>query len=142
MKAKKLWHLKMTKNSANPWEELKLTTEQKKSIFDLKSNLQKSVLPVKNMIGEKKAHLKTLSTVDNPDMNAINSTIDEIASLKAQIMKLKMANRQEIRKLLTDKQRVIFDTKGHLGFGEHKRMMHKEKKQGNKDEHDGDSGKE
>ena len=114
----------MTKSPETQWDELKLTPEQKKSIFELKSKLMKSVLPIKNSIGEKKAHLKTLSTVDNPDMNAINSTIDDIASLRGQIMKLHMANRQEIRKLLTDNQRVIFDTKGHLGFGEHKEMKH------------------
>jgi hypothetical protein len=71
-------------------------------------------------------------------MNAINSTIDEIAALRGQMMKLHMANRQEIRKLLTDKQRVIFDTKGHLGFDGHHKKMHKRMEHGNKDGHDGD----
>ena len=124
--------------SGNPMQELKLTPEQKKSIFDLRSNMMKSSLPVKNLIGEKKAHLKTLSTIDNPDMNAINSTIDEIASLKAQIMKMHVANRLEIRTLLTDKQRVIFDSKGHMGMEmEHKDMKHKRMENGKKDGHDG-----
>lgn len=38
----------------NPMDELKLTPEQKKSIFEMKSKLMKSVLPIKNQIGEKK----------------------------------------------------------------------------------------
>jgi Spy/CpxP family protein refolding chaperone len=86
-----------------------LTKEQQTKIGELRVVLQKDCLGLKNQIAEKRAHLKTISTVDQPDMVAINKTIDEIYALRAEITKKKAAFEQEIRKLLTPEQRLQFD---------------------------------
>ncbi len=90
---------------------LNLTDEQKSQIKKLKTANMKEMLPLKNQIAEKKAHLRTLTTADNVDMIAVNKTIDEIVSIKATMMKKHAAHKQEMRKLLNDEQRIHFDMK-------------------------------
>jgi len=94
-----------------------LTDDQKKKIHDLKTPFSKEVLPLSNQLSEKRAHLKTLETAEKTDLNAINSTIDEISQLQAQLMKKRAAHTQSIRKLLTDDQRIAFDMKSSSGQG-------------------------
>lgn len=86
-----------------------LTNEQMNSIDKLKLSHRKEMLTARNILNEKQAHLKTLSTSDKVDMNSINSTIEEIGALKTDMMKKREAYKQEIRKLLTEEQRVTFD---------------------------------
>jgi len=92
-----------------------LTDDQKKKIKDLRTPLQKEVLPLKNQLAEKRAHLKTLQTADKADLKSINSTIDEMSQLQSQIMKKHAAHTQAVRALLTDEQRVAFDTRASSG---------------------------
>ena len=87
-----------------------LTSDQKSKIKALRIGLQKDMLTLKNQLGEKRAKLQTLETSEKVDISVINTQIDEIQSLEAKIKKLKAAQRQEIRKLLTIEQRVHFDT--------------------------------
>jgi Spy/CpxP family protein refolding chaperone len=103
---------------------LDLTDEQKAKIKESKTKHLKAVKPLKNKLGIYEAELKALATADKADMNAINKKIDEISSVKTDIQKSKMVHIQEIRSLLTDDQRIIFDThfphKGHRkGHGPH-----------------------
>lgn len=117
-----------------------ITDEQKAKIKKIHLNLKKELMPLQNKMAEKKAHLKTLATAENVDANAVNTTIDEIAALKAQMMKKQMAAKQEMRKLLNEEQRLIFDSKfsmnghGNCGNGHKKRQMncnsHSQQKQG------------
>jgi Spy/CpxP family protein refolding chaperone len=95
-----------------------LTPEQKKQIDVLKQKLIKESLPIKNQIEEKQAHLKTISTGDNVDMVAVNKTIDEIYALKAELQKKKMQFKQDVRKLLTEDQKLNFDIHCCVGNGE------------------------
>lgn len=88
-----------------------LTEDQKQKIDKMKTPHQKEMMQIKNLIGEKKAHLKTLETADNADLNAINKTIEEMGVLKTDMMKKKAAHKQEIRKILNDEQRLQFDLK-------------------------------
>jgi Spy/CpxP family protein refolding chaperone len=95
-----------------------LTPEQQKQISALKLNLIKDRMSIQNLIDEKKAHLKTISTGDNVDLMAVNKTIDELFALKAELTKKHIAFQQDVRKLLTADQKVIFDIhsdkeKGH-----------------------------
>lgn len=103
-----------------------LTEAQQKKIDDLMVKHLKEVTPLRNELLEKEARLNTLESADKPDMNAINKTIDEIAALKAQIMKKRVAHRTEVAALLTDEQRVFFNANRHRmgkgdGFGNGKR---------------------
>jgi len=94
-----------------------LTDQQKQKIEDLCLATKKEMNGIKNLMGEKQAHLKTLQDAEKADMTAINKTIDEISVLKADIMKKHEATRQTIRGLLTEKQKTVFDTKPKGGCG-------------------------
>jgi len=87
-----------------------ITDEQKEQIKDLKTDHMKEVLPLRNQIDEKQARMKTLSTAEKVDMAKINKTIEEIGELKITIAKKRAVHRQEIRNILTEDQRVVFDS--------------------------------
>ncbi|MEI6694812.1 MAG: hypothetical protein WCO13_01985 [Bacteroidota bacterium] len=86
-----------------------LTKEQSESIHKLQINVAQAKFPLENNVKEKEARLHTISTVKVPDMQAIEKQIDEIAAVKVQLAKLQAAHDQDIRKLLDDEQRLIFD---------------------------------
>ena len=92
-----------------------LTEDQKKKIKELKTPLHKEVLPLRNQLAEKRAHLKTLQTAEKADLKSINSTIDEMSQLQSQIMKRRAAHTQAIRVILTDDQRIAFDMRASSG---------------------------
>ena len=94
-----------------------ITPEQQKQIDALKTNLIKESINTKNLIAEKQAHLKTVSTGDNVDMAAVNKTIDELFALKADMSKKHEAFKQDVRKLLTADQKVMFDIHAGKGHG-------------------------
>ena len=98
-----------------------LTDEQKEKMQQLRTENMKIMLEKRNLVHEKMAKLQTLQTADKADMKAINALIDEIAVVKADMAKQHAAHRQQIRNLLTDEQRVIFDSRPHGhrgGFGQ------------------------
>lgn len=95
-----------------------LSDEQKEKMEDIHLTLQKDLLPIENQIGEKEARLNTLQTADKVDMKAIYATIDEISGLRAQEAKKKAEAHQSIRGLLTEDQRIVFDSSFHPGPGE------------------------
>lgn len=86
-----------------------LTDAQTAKIKELKTAHMKEVLPMKNLLAEKKAHLKTLTTVDKVDMKAVNTLVDEIGAIKTDMMKKKIAMKMEIRNQLDEEQRLYFD---------------------------------
>jgi Spy/CpxP family protein refolding chaperone len=90
-------------------QKLGLSSEQMDQMKAIKLNNQKEMLPLKNTLGEKEAKLKSLQTAANADMKAINAQLDEIGALKVKMAKIKANGHQEVRKLLTDDQRVMFD---------------------------------
>lgn len=98
-----------------------LTDEQKTKIEALRLTFMKELLPLKNLLAEKEARLRTLTTGDKIDLTAANAVIDEIAAIHAQIQKLKLAHRMEVRKLLNDEQKLWFDMhdcQGGCGMGQ------------------------
>ncbi len=88
-----------------------LTKEQSESIHKLQINVAQAKFPLENNVREKEARLHTISTVKVPDMQAIEKQIDEIARVKVQLAKLQAAHDQDIRKVLDDEQRLIFDNR-------------------------------
>ena len=90
---------------------LNLTEDQQAQMKSLRLKLQKEMLPLRNQIGENKARFRTLSTAENADMKAINKLIDGNGQLTASMAKLQAANHQAVRKLLTEEQRTIFDSR-------------------------------
>ncbi|MDX1586158.1 MAG: Spy/CpxP family protein refolding chaperone [Balneolaceae bacterium] len=92
-----------------------LTDEQKEQIREVMLETRKEMLPIQNQVREKRAQLRTLRTSENADMKAINSMVDEISGLRAGMMKTRLASEQEIRNLLTEEQRIIFDSRSPMG---------------------------
>ncbi|QNL20515.1 periplasmic heavy metal sensor [Hyphobacterium sp. CCMP332] len=86
-----------------------LTEDQKENIKSIRLSAMKDMKPLRNELGEKEARFKTLRSADEPDMDAINKQIDEIAALKASIAKREAKAQQDIRALLNDDQRITFD---------------------------------
>jgi Spy/CpxP family protein refolding chaperone len=87
-----------------------LTAEQKTKIESLKVKQFKEVLPLKNELAEKKAHLRTLESTEKVDRDAVNKTVDEITALQGKLFKLKVNHRLDFASLLTDEQKVFIST--------------------------------
>jgi Spy/CpxP family protein refolding chaperone len=92
-----------------------LTDAQKDKIEDLMVAHIKDVKPLRNEVREKRVKLQNLETDDNPSLSKINDLIDDIGALKITIQKKRAAHRQEVRKVLTEKQRLFFDRHGKKG---------------------------
>ena len=90
---------------------LNLSEDQQLQMKSMRLKMQQEMLPIRNKMGENRAKLRTLSTVENADMKAINKLIDANSQLIANMAKLKAANQQEIRKVLTEEQRIMFDSR-------------------------------
>ena len=87
-----------------------LTDEQMEQIKDLKTDHMKEVLPLRNLVQEKQAHLKSISSGDKVDMDKVNNTIEEIGKIKVELAKKRAAHRQEVRNVLSEDQRIVFDS--------------------------------
>lgn len=108
-------HQMLREHKLGMFAGLELTDAQKEQIEKFQTEHTKKVLPLRNELGELRAELRTLSTVDKVNMNDINKKIDEIGKVQTELMKERAAHRQQIRSLLTDEQRVKFDS--HFGRG-------------------------
>ena len=104
-----------------------LTDKQKKEIDTLRTTVMKEILPLRNELNEKEANLQTVSTSEKVDMNKVYKKIEEIGNIKLNIAKKKAKQRQDIRILLTDEQRVFFD----MHYGKHNAMHKKQAKKKN-----------
>ena len=96
---------------------LNLTEDQVAKMKDLRTKNLKQMQPISNLMQEKRARMRTLTTAENINQNEIDKLIDEITGLSAKQMKLRVAHQQELRALLTEDQRVIFDSFSG-GFGQ------------------------
>jgi len=105
---------------------IKFTDEQKAKVKEIHMASYKEMKALKNQMGELKAKQHTLTTADKPDMTSINANIDEISKIQNKLMKIRAANHQQIRSLLTDEQKMQFDAK-MMHKGERNMMrMHRE----------------
>ncbi len=102
-----------------------LTDKQKTDIKNIWIERQKKTTEYRNLLQEKRAHLKVLTTQDNPDQKEVDKTINEISGLKEKMMKENIHARMQIRALLTDEQKVYFDK---MGMRHKKMMMNKRQK--------------
>jgi Spy/CpxP family protein refolding chaperone len=88
-----------------------LTDDQRAKMKEYRLDMQKKMLPLMNQMGENKARMRTLSTAESVDMKAIYKLIDGKAGIMAKMMKIRAENRQNVRKMLTEEQRIVFDSK-------------------------------
>lgn len=88
-----------------------LTEDQQNKIDALRIAHIKEMTTYKNKLNELRARKHTLMTSDNADMKEINSVIDQMTEVQNKKMKLSAKHRQDIRSLLTDDQKVYFDSR-------------------------------
>ncbi len=88
-----------------------LTEAQESEISDLRTTQLEQRLQYRNQMDELRARKRTLQTQPDADLSAINQVIDQMADLRSEMMKQAAAHRQQIRELLTEEQRVIFDSR-------------------------------
>ncbi len=113
-----------------------LSDEQKEQVKQLRIEMMKNSIPVRNELNEKRARLRTLTTGDKVDVKGAEKILADIEKLKTKQAKQKIRVRVEIRKLLNDEQRVMFDAhagmngknRGHGNF--HKGNPHAKQMQG------------
>jgi len=101
-----------------------LTEEQITNIEGLRVEHLKEMIAFKNNMNELRAKKHTLMTSDNSDMNEINSVIDQMTTLQNRVMKEKASYQQDVRNLLTDDQRVYFNSRPMRGGRHGKGMRH------------------
>lgn len=109
-----------------------LTEEQQSKLKEFRIAHLKEMQTYQNQLGELKAKEHTLATADKPDIKAINANIDEITKVQNQMMKSKASHRQQVRALLTEEQKLWFDTHKSKN-GRHKmknQMEHRMHKKG------------
>ncbi len=87
-----------------------LTKEQKDQLDEIHLKYVKIKMPIHNKLAEKHVRLQSLATADKVDLKAIDNLVSEIGALKIKIMQSDEHERQEIRKVLNDDQRIIFDS--------------------------------
>lgn len=101
-----------------PGNELYLTDAQKEIFQKSRTETAKQVQPLRNQLGEARAHQKTLITAEKPDMDAINKNIEKMGALQTEIEKIQTKHQLEMRTQLTEEQRLKMDNAGHRKGGE------------------------
>lgn len=101
--------MRMNNDHRGHADQLNLTDAQKDAFKQGRMGLEKQLQPLRNELGELKAHQKTLMTAEKPDLNDINKNIDKLGDLKVEMAKIQAKHRLELRAQLTDEQRLKFD---------------------------------
>ena len=101
--------MRMNENHRAPKNGLNLTDAQKEAFKQSRLDVQKQLQPLRNELGEVKAHQKTLMTAQKPDLNDINKNIEKMGDLRVDMAKIMVKHRLTLRSQLTDEQRLKFD---------------------------------
>lgn len=102
-------HQKMMKNHS--CQSFDLNDDQQEKITQLKTDHLKDIKSTKDKLAEKRVKLHTLRTAEKVDTKAVNSLIEEIGKLQVDLMKKQEALHQQIRRLLTEEQRIRLDNR-------------------------------
>jgi len=97
-----------------------LTQEQKTQIKAIKDEFKTENHTTISELKDKKQELRQLTSTESVNIEAVDSMIDEIGTLKTSIMKSKTNMDIEVRSLLTEEQREHFDSR-HLHGPKHKK---------------------
>lgn len=99
-------------------DKLQLTEEQKTKMDASMISFHKTAQPMRNQLDEKRAALKSLTTVDNPDRKKIEAVIAEIGKIETSLLQAHVNHGLEVRSMLDDKQKIVFDQhQGHKMMG-------------------------
>lgn len=88
---------------------LDLTEEQQDQIKQLHLAFIKDVQPLRDEVKINRLKINTLMKNDDPDMQQIVSLVEADGKLLTQIQVKSIRHRIDVRNLLTDEQKIIFD---------------------------------
>ena len=94
--------------SGHSWKA-SLSDEQRKKVDKLRLAYKRDKYLLKAKLKQEKVEFALLITEDSPSQSKVNSKIDQIAKLKKEKLHLKAKHKINVRKLLTEDQRVQFD---------------------------------
>lgn len=94
-----------------------LTDAQSKEITTLRTAHQKNMQTLRLAWSKKNIELQELQLADNVNTNAINKVIDEKSAISAKMQKAKVKHRNDVSNLLTDDQKVYFNS-SNRGMGQ------------------------
>jgi Spy/CpxP family protein refolding chaperone len=86
-----------------------ITKEQKTQIKDIKKESEEKIKLLKNDKQELIEELNALMIIENPDINSINTKVEEINNKKSEIFKTKVRMHLDIKALLTAEQKKWYD---------------------------------
>jgi Spy/CpxP family protein refolding chaperone len=89
---------------------LDLTESQKDQIEQVRLAYLKDVQPIKDEVKINRARINALLKTDDPDMQQIVSLVEANGKLLTQLQVKRIEQKIEVRGLLTDEQKIIFDT--------------------------------
>jgi Spy/CpxP family protein refolding chaperone len=96
-------------------EELDLTSQQRERIRDIHDRQRRNAIQARADLETAGLDLRKLMRDDTPDMRAINSQIDRIARMRAELRKSQVAAMFEARSVLTPSQREKLHDMGPRG---------------------------
>jgi len=89
---------------------LDLTEEQKAQIKDIHLSHMKDVQPIKDEVKINRVKVDVLLKRDDPDMKEIVSLVEANGKLLTQIQVKSIEQKINVRSLLTDEQKIIYDS--------------------------------
>ncbi|MCX6279112.1 MAG: periplasmic heavy metal sensor [Bacteroidetes bacterium] len=88
-----------------------MTPDQQALIKKSDLKQMEAMTPLKNQMREKMARLNTALTTQPANVKEANALAEDIGQIHASILKLQISHDQELRNLLTNDQKVIFDSR-------------------------------
>jgi len=89
-------------------ERLKLTPEQQKQMEKMKFDLDKRQVQTRAKMETAAVELKELLSADNPDREAIEKKVDEVAKYRVEMEKNKIEQWFTVNKILTPEQQKVW----------------------------------
>jgi len=99
------------------YSELGLTDEQLDRIQEIRLAFQEEILPLRMKWQKVQLSLDTLMA-KGADQSRLDAQIETLNEVDMELEKKYLGHRTQIRNLLTEQQRVIFDRFGGLGLGQ------------------------
>ncbi len=91
--------------------QLKLTPQQVEQIQKLRTAFQTKAIDLRANMQKLQLELREQMRADSPNRRAINATLDKIAAEKVALEKLQVGHRLDVRALLTDEQKQMFEAR-------------------------------
>jgi len=92
---------------------MNLTEKQQEAFKNLRLEKLKTVNPLKNKLNELRAKKHSLMSAEKINSKEVNKIIDSMSNIKEKIAKANIKQKIEMRKLLTEEQKMMFDRKMH-----------------------------